>query len=69
MSLRFAPAFVASLVTVAPILAAAQPIPFERSLTVGAISPVLLVHVAYLAIMGIAGLLVVSRRLDRLLLK
>jgi lipooligosaccharide transport system permease protein len=46
-----------------------QGVDLIRSLTVGAISPVLLVHVAYLAIMGIAGLLVVSRRLDRLLLK
>src|SRR4029078_8897748 len=33
-----------------------------RSLTVGAISPVLLFHVAYLAILGFAGLFVVSRR-------
>ncbi len=40
-----------------------------RSLTVGAISPILFVHVVYLVAMGIAGLLVVSRRLDRLLLK
>jgi lipooligosaccharide transport system permease protein len=46
-----------------------QGVDLIRSLTVGAISPVLLVHVAYLAIMGVIGLLVVSRRLDRLLLK
>ena len=46
-----------------------QGVDLIRSLTVGAISPVLLVHVAYLLVMGIAGLLVVSRRLDRLLLK
>ena len=46
-----------------------QGVDLIRSLTVGAISPVLLVHVAYLLAMGIAGLLVVSRRLDRLLLK
>ncbi len=46
-----------------------QGVDLIRSLTVGAISPVLLVHVAYLAIMGMAGLWVVSRRLDRLLLK
>lgn len=39
-----------------------------RSLTVGAIGPVLLVHVAYLSVMGIIGLIVASRRLDRLLL-
>jgi len=46
-----------------------QGVDLIRSLTVGAISPILLVHVAYLLAMGIAGLLVVSRRLDRLLLK
>ena len=40
-----------------------------RSLTNGFVGPGLLVHVAYLAVMGIAGLLVVSRRLDKLLLK
>jgi DUF4097 and DUF4098 domain-containing protein YvlB len=36
MSLRVAPALAASLLTLAPILASAQPIPFERSLKVGA---------------------------------
>ena len=46
-----------------------QGVDLIRSLTVGAISPVLLVHVAYLAIMGIVGLAVASRRIDRLLLK
>jgi lipooligosaccharide transport system permease protein len=45
-----------------------QGVALIRSLTVGAISPVLLVHVAYLSVMGIVGLAVVSRRLDRLLL-
>ena len=40
-----------------------------RSLTVGAISPVLLVHVAYLVVMGVVGLAITSRRLDKLLLK
>jgi lipooligosaccharide transport system permease protein len=40
-----------------------------RSLTVGAIGPTVLVHVAYLVAMGLAGLAVVSRRLDRLLLR
>ena len=40
-----------------------------RSLAVGVLSPGLLVHVAYLAVMGVIGLLVVSRRLDKLLLK
>ena len=45
-----------------------QGVDLIRSLAVGAISPVLLVHVAYLSIMGAIGLLVVARRLDRLLL-
>jgi len=45
-----------------------QGVDLIRSLTVGAISPILLVHVAYLAIMGAIGLWVVSRRLDKLLL-
>jgi lipooligosaccharide transport system permease protein len=46
-----------------------QGVDLIRSLTVGAISPVLLVHVAYLSIMGVVGLAVTSRRLDKLLLK
>jgi lipooligosaccharide transport system permease protein len=45
-----------------------QGVDLIRSLTVGAISPVLLVHVAYLLVMGFGGLFVVSRRLDKLLL-
>jgi len=46
-----------------------QGVDLIRSLTVGAISPVLLVHVAYLSIMGIVGLAITSRRIDKLLLK
>ena len=46
-----------------------QGVDLIRSLTVGAISPILLFHVAYLLLMGFAGLFVVSRRLDKLLLK
>ena len=46
-----------------------QGVDLIRSLTVGAISPVLLFHVAYLLVMGFAGLYVVSRRLDKLLLQ
>jgi lipooligosaccharide transport system permease protein len=45
-----------------------QGVDLIRALTVGAISPVLLFHVAYLFVMGFAGLWVVSRRLDKLLL-
>ncbi len=40
-----------------------------RSLMVGVITPGLLVHVAYLTVMGLLGLVVVSRRLDKLLLR
>ena len=46
-----------------------QGVDLIRSLTVGAISPILLFHVAYLLVMGFAGLFVVSRRLDKLLLQ
>ncbi len=46
-----------------------QGVDLIRSLTVGAISPILLFHVAYLLVMGLAGLFVVSRRLDKLLLQ
>ena len=46
-----------------------QGVDLIRSLTVGAIGPDLLVHVVYLTVMGMAGLVVVSRRLDQLLLK
>ena len=46
-----------------------QGVDLLRSLAVGHLDGVLLVHVAYLAVMGIAGLWVVSRRLDKLLLK
>jgi lipooligosaccharide transport system permease protein len=45
-----------------------QGVDLIRSLTVGAISPILLVHVGYLLLMGFIGLSVVSRRLDKLLL-
>jgi lipooligosaccharide transport system permease protein len=46
-----------------------QGVDLIRSLSIGAISPILLVHVLYLAVMGTAGLLVVARRLDKLLLQ
>jgi lipooligosaccharide transport system permease protein len=46
-----------------------QGVDLIRSLTVGAISPILLFHVVYLLVMGFAGLYVVSRRLDKLLLQ
>ena len=46
-----------------------QGVDLIRSLSVGAISPILLVHVVYLSVMGLIGLAVTSRRLDVLLLK
>ena len=46
-----------------------QGVDLLRSLIVGHLDPVLLVHVAYLAVMGTIGLMVVARRLDKLLLK
>ena len=45
-----------------------QGVDLIRSLTVGYITPVILFHIAYLAVLGFAGLFVVSRRLDKLLL-
>jgi lipooligosaccharide transport system permease protein len=46
-----------------------QGVALIRALTIGAISPILLVHVVYLLVLGFAGLYVVSRRLDKLLLQ
>ena len=46
-----------------------QGVDLIRALTIGAISPILLVHVLYLVVVGFAGLYVVSRRLDKLLLQ
>jgi lipooligosaccharide transport system permease protein len=46
-----------------------QGVDLLRSLAVGVVGPSAIFHVAYLAIMGVGGLLVVSRRLDKLLLK
>jgi len=40
-----------------------------RALVTGAVDPSALWHVAYLGVMGLAGLVVVARRLDKLLLK
>ena len=40
-----------------------------RQLTVGVVDVSTLVHVVYLTVMGLVGLAIVSRRLDRLLLK
>jgi lipooligosaccharide transport system permease protein len=40
-----------------------------RGLTLGVVGPHLLVHVAYLVVLGMIGLIVVRRRLEKLLLK
>jgi len=40
-----------------------------RGLTTGVVGPAMIVHVVYLLVMGAIGLAIVSRRLDRLLLK
>jgi lipooligosaccharide transport system permease protein len=46
-----------------------QAVDLLRALAVGHLDASLLVHVVYLAVLGIAGLWIVSRRLDKLLLK
>ncbi|HEY0443699.1 MAG TPA: ABC transporter permease [Candidatus Limnocylindrales bacterium] len=46
-----------------------QGVDLLRSLAVGIVGPTAILHVAYLLVMGIGGLLVVSRRLDKLLLR
>ena len=40
-----------------------------RSLSLGVLEPEILLHIGYLLVMGLLGLIVVSRRLDRLLLR
>jgi len=46
-----------------------QGVDLLRSLAVGVVGPSTLAHAVYLAAMGVVGLFVVSRRLDRLLLR
>ena len=55
-----------AIVQVTPLY---QGVALIRALAVGAIEPFLLVHVAYLFAMGLLGLWVTSRRLNKLLLK
>ena len=45
-----------------------QAITLIRGLTLGVVGPALLVPVAYLALMGLTGLLIAGRRVSRLLL-
>ena len=44
-----------------------QGVVLERSLVLGAVHPILLVHVVYLGVMGALGLRVAERRIGRLL--
>jgi lipooligosaccharide transport system permease protein len=46
-----------------------QGVALIRGLTVGVVGPEMLVHVAYLVVMGTIGLWITARRLDRVLLK
>jgi lipooligosaccharide transport system permease protein len=46
-----------------------QGVALLRGLTLGVVGPVMLLHALYLAVMGLAGLSIASRRIGRLLLK
>jgi lipooligosaccharide transport system permease protein len=59
------PGGVAVLVEITPLY---QAVTLMRALTLGAVGPDLLWHVAYLAVMGVAGLYIAGRRVGRLLL-
>ena len=60
------PPALAAIVQVTPLYRSTDLI---RAFTTGVIGPTLIVDVIYLLVMGTAGLVVVSRRLDRLLLR
>ncbi|HEU4571926.1 MAG TPA: ABC transporter permease [Candidatus Limnocylindrales bacterium] len=55
-----------TLVTLSPLY---QGVSLLRQLTTGAIDPSIVVNVVYLTVLGMVGIVVVARRLDRLLLK
>ena len=55
--------------TVVGLTPLSQGVVMLRSLALGTVGPGLLLNVAYLVVMGLIGLVVVDRRLDRLLLK
>jgi lipooligosaccharide transport system permease protein len=59
------PGWAAVLVEITPLY---QSVTVMRGLTLGMVSPVLLWHVAYLGVMGVAGLYIAGRRVGRLLL-
>ncbi|MBI3751166.1 MAG: ABC transporter permease [Chloroflexi bacterium] len=60
------PAPLQVIVQVTPLY---QAVALLRELSLGVIGPGIVVHVAYLTVMGLIGLVVVSRRLDKLLLR
>ncbi|MEO8273084.1 MAG: ABC transporter permease [Chloroflexota bacterium] len=60
------PETVRFLITLTPLY---QGVEMLRSFAVGVVGPETLVHVAYLGAMGVLGIAVVSRRLDKLLLR
>jgi lipooligosaccharide transport system permease protein len=60
------PPGVRAIVQITPLY---QGVALIRSLTLGTVGPGQLLNVAYLALMGAVGLLVTSRRLERLLLQ
>ena len=60
------PPVVATIVQFSPLYRGADLI---RGLTLGVVGPVMVVDVVYLLAMGLIGLTIASRRLDRLLLR
>lgn len=62
-------AYPEALRTVVELTPLYQGVAILRQLTTGAVDASIAAHVGYLLAMGLAGLVVVSRRLDRLLLK
>jgi lipooligosaccharide transport system permease protein len=60
------PAALRVVVEVTPLY---QGVALLRGLTLGAVDPAMLLHVLYLAVMGLAGLAVASRRIGHLLLR
>jgi len=62
-------AYPGALRTIVELTPLYQGVALIRALTVGAVEPGLLVHALYLAVMGLIGLVIVSRRLEHLLTK
>jgi lipooligosaccharide transport system permease protein len=58
------PAGLQAIIRLTPLY---QGVVLERSLVLGAVHPILLVHVVYLAVMGALGLRIAERRIGRLL--